>query len=62
MLGDRLACCSATCATEMAPGEVMRLEKWLRRISIQSRGMGADMASSALYSNALPPIRYRRPR
>jgi hypothetical protein len=62
MLGKRLGCCTEACRIKLAPLECERLEAWHSLIMVKSRGMGADMASSALYSTVYPSKNYRRSR
>lgn len=60
MLGRRLGCCSQECAVKLAPLEYARLEEWLSVIAVKCRGMGADLATSALYTNIYPAKTYRK--
>ncbi len=43
-------CCDG-CAKKWALVETVRLTEWLSRIAKDTRGMGADLATQALYSN-----------
>ncbi len=43
--------CSAKCLDDWKGNEVIRLRGWLSRIAGRTRGMGSDLATSALYSD-----------
>jgi hypothetical protein len=43
--------CRQQCATEWQTREVARLRSWLSKIAGRTRGMGADLATSALYTD-----------
>lgn len=59
MLGRRHACCTEACRAVFAVSEYERSEEWLSYILVTSRGIGASLATTALYTN-LHPAKHRR--